>query len=392
MKNTKITYFKFLKDVFICALGAYGGPEAHYGIFFDHMVRKKGYLSEEDLTELIALTTILPGPSSSQTIVAIGYKFGGVTLAILTILVWALPGIGLMIGLSFIGQISGLLSLSPEIFRYIGPMAVAFIIGAIYNIGKKVLISNFSIFLLLAATFVSYFYKEPWIPPFLLLLGGISSIAVSNKKNIYNKVRINPPWKYLFIFLILAVSLPILKSFISHIVLDIFESFYRYGYLVIGGGQVVIAFMYSDLVEVNHYITNQDFLTGYGLVQGVPGPMFSFSAYAGSFASASLGTLGQILGGLAAGLAIFLPGILLIFFIYPIWEEMKNIKAIKIAISGIGPVACGLILASAISMIQKSGLGTDNILIMTVTFILLMTKKIPVPFIVLGTVLTGIFL
>ncbi|MGF0040330.1 chromate efflux transporter [Peptoniphilaceae bacterium SGI.131] len=392
MKNTKITYFKFLKDVFICALGAYGGPEAHYGIFFDHMVRKKGYLSEEDLTELIALTTILPGPSSSQTIAAIGYKFGGVTLAILTMLVWALPGIGLMIGLSFIGQISGLLSLSPEIFRYIGPMAVAFIMTAIYNIGRRVLISRLGLFLFLSATLISYFYKEPWISPFLLLLGGISSIAVSNKKNIYNKVRINPPWKYLFIFLILAVSLPILKSFISHIVLDIFESFYRYGYLVIGGGQVVVPLMYSDLVEVNHYMTNQDFLTGYGLVQGVPGPMFSFSAYAGSLASASLGTLGQILGGLAAGLAIFLPGILLIFFIYPIWEEMKNIKAIKIAISGIGPVACGLILASAVSMVQKSGLGTDNILIMTVTLILLLTKKIPVPFIVLGTVLTGTFL
>lgn len=108
--------------------------------------------------------------------------------------------------------------------------------------------------------------------------------------------------------------------------------------------------------------------------------MFSFSAYAGSLASASLCTHGQILGGLAAGLVIFLHGILLIFFIYPIWEEMKKIKAIKIAISGIGPVACGLILASAVSMVQKSGLGTDNILIMTV------------PFIILGTVLTGIFI
>lgn len=116
------------------------------------------------------------------------------------------------------------------------------------------------------------------------------------------------------------------------------------------------------------------------MVQGVPGLMFSFFAYAGSLASASLCTHGQILGGLAAGLVIFLPGILLIFFIYPIWEEMKKIKAIKIAISGIGPVACGLILASAVSMVQKSGLGTDNILIMTV------------PFIILGTVLTGIFI
>ncbi|MGE4465157.1 chromate transporter, partial [Sphaerochaeta sp.] len=83
----------FLKDVLLCSLGAYGGPEAHFAVFLDHLVSKKHYLSEEELVELLALTSILPGPTSTQTITAVGYKLGGPLLALLTLLVWALPAI-----------------------------------------------------------------------------------------------------------------------------------------------------------------------------------------------------------------------------------------------------------------------------------------------------------
>lgn len=93
---------KFLGDVAICALGAYGGPEAHYGVFIDQLVIKRRYLAEEEMTELIGLTGILPGPSSTQTIIAIGYKVGGPLLALLTFLVWALPALIAMTALSFV--------------------------------------------------------------------------------------------------------------------------------------------------------------------------------------------------------------------------------------------------------------------------------------------------
>lgn len=101
VSSNKVSWSLFLKDVLICSLGAYGGPEAHYGVFTDQMVIKKRYLSEEELIELIALTGILPGPSSTQTIIAIGYKVGGPLLAFLTLLVWALPVLTIMTILSF---------------------------------------------------------------------------------------------------------------------------------------------------------------------------------------------------------------------------------------------------------------------------------------------------
>lgn len=94
MKNIK--WSTFLKDVFICSLGSYGGPEAHYGVFSSILVKQKKYLTEEELTEMIGLFALVPGPASTQTISAIGYYVGGPILALLTFLVWALPAIVIM--------------------------------------------------------------------------------------------------------------------------------------------------------------------------------------------------------------------------------------------------------------------------------------------------------
>lgn len=382
----------FLLDVFICSLGAYGGPEAHYGVFTDQLVIKKNYLTEEELVELIALTGILPGPSSTQTIVAIGYKIGGPLLALLTMLVWALPALTLMTLISFLNQFLVTKNISQESFRYIGPMAVGFIIVAAYRIGRKVVTDKITLLLLLFGGITTYFIREPWIYPLVLILGGLVSVVVSKEKNLWNPVKINPPWPYLIAFAIFAIGGILLSFLWDNRIFQLFESFYRYGYLVIGGGQVVVPLMYSELVEVNKFMTNQEFLTGYGLVQGMPGPMFSFSAYAGGMAARSGGVMNQILGAIAGGVGIFLPGLLLIYFIYPIWDNLKQIKGIKVSLKGITAVAGGLITVAAIILMQKSGFIIDNIIVMLLTSLLLLTKKVPAPIIVLIVLILGFIL
>lgn len=379
----KIKWRTFLKDVFICSLGAYGGPEAHYGVFTDQLVIKKKYLTEEEMVELIAVTGILPGPSSTQTIVAIGHKVGGPWLGLLTMLVWALPVLVVMTLLSFLSQFLISLNLSQDGLRYIGPMAVGFILVAAYRIGRKVVTDKITLALLLFGAITTYLIREPWIYPLVLILGGIVSVITSGEKKLWNHVKLNPPWKYLITFGIFAGGSLLLTLVWDNRIVHLFESFYRYGYLVIGGGQVVVPLMYSELVEVNQYMTNQEFLTGFGLVQGLPGPMFSFSAYAGGMAARGGSTLTQVLGAMAGGIGIFLPGILLIYFVYPIWENLKKIRGIKVSLRGITAVAGGLITVSAIILMQKSGFAIDNILVVLVTSVLLISKKIPAPLIVI---------
>lgn len=388
-KQDKTGWMTFLKDVFICSLGAYGGPEAHYGVFMDQMVVKKKYVTEEEIAELIALTSILPGPSSTQTIVSIGYKFGGPFLAFLTLLVWAVPVLIVMTLLSFLSGFLDTMNIPQDGLRYIGPMAVGFIIVAAYRIGRKVVTGKIALALLLFGGITTYVIRQPWIYPVVLVLGGLVSIQTSQVENLWNRVKIRPNWSYMIIFAVFALGSLFLSLICSNTIVHLFENFYRYGYLVIGGGQVVVPLMYSELVEVNQYMTNQEFLTGFGLVQGLPGPMFSFSAYAGGMAAREGGPLFQVLGAVASGIGIFLPGLLLIFFVYPLWERIKEIQGIKISLQGITAVAGGLIAVAAVILMEKSGFSLDNILITLSTVLILLTKRIPAPLIVLATLLIG---
>lgn len=383
----KPSRLEFLKDVLICSLGAYGGPEAHYGVFTDQLVLRKKYLSEEEMLELVALTGILPGPSSTQTIVAVGYKVGGPILAFLTLLVWALPAILLMTLFSFLGQFFEKNRISAETLRFIPSMAVGFILLAAWRLGSKAIKNRLSTVIFLAAAITTYFVRTFLIFPLVLLSGGLITLLAAGRDAAWNPVKLHPRWPYLAAFLGFAGGAYALRGL--HLFAQLFEAFYRYGYLVIGGGQVVVPMMQSEFVDLHQFLTYEEFMTGFGLVQGVPGPMFSFSAYAGAMAARFAGPWSQVLAGMISGSAIFLPGILLIFFVYPMWNELKQIKAIQYALQGITAAAAGLILSAGLVLLVKNGFALPYLAVTLATFSILFTKKIPAPWLVLATILLG---
>ncbi len=379
----------FLRDVFVCSLGAYGGPESHISVFLKRMVIKRHYLTEEELIEFMALCSILPGPTSTQTIVSIGYKIGGPKLAILTMLVWALPVLSVMTALSFLYQLLATWDISNEILRYVGPMAVGFIIVAAVRIGRKVVKDIPTALLMVFGAVATFFVRSPWIFPVVLGVGGVVGILVYREDEMWNRVAVRPRWAYLVAFAVLAVGGIVASVLTDARLVRLFERFYRYGYLVFGGGQVVVPVMYSELVEVRQFMTSGEFLTGYGLVQGLPGPMFSFAAYAGGMAARNAGPLMHILGAVIGGLGIFLPGLLLIYFIYPLWEDLKKIRAIRISLIGINAVAGGLIGIAAVILMIASGFTWDNLLVTSIAAALLAFTKIPAPLIVLTALGAG---
>ena len=386
----KISSGVFLKDVFICSLGAYGGPEAHMSVFLDQMVVKRTYLSETDLIELIALCSILPGPTSTQAITAIGYKLGGPWLALLTMLVWGLPVLFVMTALSFLYQFLDGRGISRETLRYVGPMAAGFIVVAAWRIGRKVVVDAPTALLMLFGGLATWFIREPWVFPSVLIAGGVASVFRFREPDMWNRVRVSPPCGYLMLFVLLAFGGALGVRLSGEHLFGLFESFYRYGYLVFGGGQVVVPLMYSELVEMRSFMTGQEFLTGYGLVQGLPGPMFSFAAYAGGMAARGGSALFQVLGAVAGGVGIFLPGLLLIYFVYPVWEDVKQIKAIRISLRGINAVAGGMIAVAAAIVMQASGFRPDNLLVVALSAGLLLSRTVPAPVIVAAALVAGI--
>ena len=94
----------------------------------------------------------------------------------------------------------------------------------------------------------------------------------------------------------------------------------------------------------------------------------------------------------AGGIGIFLPGLLLIYFVYPIWEQLKAVRAIRVALTGINAVAGGLIAIAAVILMQASGFHVENLAVTALSIILLASRKVPAPLIVVAALAAGVLL
>ncbi|MDH3709290.1 MAG: chromate efflux transporter [Cyclobacteriaceae bacterium] len=391
MQAKRIRYYIFLRDVLILSVSAFGGPQAHLAMLFDMMVHKRGYLSEEELIELHALCQILPGPTSTQTITALGFKIGGPNLAYLTLLIWMLPAVTIMITAAIIIANLQARNISIDFTKYIQPMAVGFVTFAAYKISAKVVHTRTAMGLMIIAAVVSYFVKNPLMFPLILLISGaVTALKFkAHPKEQDKKLQID--WRNFILWATVLGFVALLGGITGNRSVLLFENFYRNGSLIFGGGQVLIPLLYTEFVEFKSFLTSEEFLSGFGIVQALPGPVFSFSAFIGTLAMRDLGIFWQIVGGLIAAAGIFLPGTFLIFFVIRFWEQLKKYRVVKASLEGINAASSGLVIAAAFLLFQpiEQNANVANISILVGTFIILMFTRIPAPFIIIGGLIAG---
>ena len=392
----------FIKDVFLFTLTAFGGAQAHISLLLKFFVKNNHYISEEELLELNALAQILPGPASTQTLVGIAYKVGGIRLSILTFLIWIIPSAAVMtfaaISFAALDQKEKFI----VILKYIQPIALGIVAFGAYNLSRKVLVSQVSVFLAVAAVIATLVLRNAYVFPLAILIGGmISSALESPREESDIRVRlfsnVNP--KKLIYFIGLLLLLALLGAIINRtspfsLPIRLFENFYRNGILIFGGGQVLVPLMFTEFVQMKHYLTAPEFLSGFALQQALPGPTFSFTSYLGTLSMKNFGygIYGQIVGGIVGVIGINLPGLILVLFIVPFWEDLKKITRIKHSLSGINAVSVGFIIAAFILLMKPVGLDILSVTIIAVTFLVLNFTKISPPFIVLAGILLGYFI
>ena len=404
-KVRKGRYLIFLKDVFILALSAFGGPQAHIAMLFERMVEKRAYLTEDELLELNALCNILPGPTSTQIITALGYKYGGPNLAYLTLLVWILPAGSIMIVLGVFVSTLHKYGMSLDFARYIQPMAVGFIFYASYKIGSKVLNTKTGITLGLFSAVIAFFVSSNYggmkiaslAYPILLIAGGLlSALKYKRLPRQRKKEKLDIQWGNFILFIVVFVAAVVMTYASTNRLFNIFEIFYRDGSLIFGGGQVLIPLLKAEFVDLYQWLDVDEFLSGFGFVQAIPGPVFSFSGYIGAVSMSEYGVTASIWGGLVALAGVFLPGTFLIFFVIRFWGELKQYRGVRASIEGVSAVGVGLVTAAAFLLSKPmntkltEGIGLTNIAIILVTIALLHSKKVPAPIIVVIGVVTGI--
>lgn len=387
-----LRHYIFLRDVLVLALTAFGGPQAHIAMMFKLLVEKRRYLTDKELIELNALCQILPGPSSTQTLTAIGFRLGGPNLAYLTLLVWIIPAFVFMTLAALAVTYLQNRQISLHFMRYIQPMAVGFVAFSAYKISSKVIESKTGIALMVVSAILSYFFRSPWVFPVLLLAGGAITAIKFKDHPLEKDKKLEVEWSNFFLFGAVFVAAAVLGSITKWRAILLFENFYRNGTLVFGGGQVLIPLLFTEFVEYKRYLSSEEFLSGYALLQALPGPVFAFTPYIGALAMREYGIGGQILGSFVGTAGIFLPGTFLIFFVIRFWNGLKKYRVVKASLEGINAVSSGMVCAAAILLFHPLETNWINVGIVVVTFALLLWTKIPAPFLIALGLLLGIIL
>ncbi len=410
-------HIPFLRAVFWHSITAVGGPQGHMGMMLKTFVQQRRDVTETELIEYNGFCQLLPGASSTQTLTLIGYKRGGLPLAIITLLIWILPACTLMGGISFLLDYLDDMGLKVGVFKFVQPMAIGFIAYSAYRIFGVAVINPITRVIMLVATVATFLaFKSPWIFPALIVAAGIATNFSDKripKQEIPNK-RIG--WGNILIFFALFglagyfSETATRQNWENRKPINLFENAYRFGSLVFGGGDVLIPLMYEQYVtrpetkrvqETGRDVLRMnraDFLTGSGMVRAIPGPVFSIGAFTGGMVLRDQGPWMQLLGCVIGSIAIFLPSALLVLFFFPVWHNLKRYAVIYRSLEGINAAVVGIMAGATCylikdsflnSLIQAETVGIWDLAVVILTFLLLSSHKIPAPLIVLGCLVMG---
>lgn len=359
--------------------------------------------------EYNAFCQMLPGPSSTQTVTLIALKRGGVPLAILTLLLWMFPATLIMTGMSFIVYYFSTKDIQQDLFLYIQPMSVGFATYAAVRMMRKSVTHTATWGIMIGSLLATWYFQSPWVFPVLLVASGTIS-NFSNKRipethNNPRKINWVNLWLFVAIFLVAGIVSEVARAgnWPHKRIFNLFENFYRFGSIVFGGGQALLPMMYYQFVQHPlqmggaSLMSSSELLTGFGMVQAVPGPVFSVCSYVGGMAMSTFGPGWQVGGSMVASVAVFLPSTLMLFFFFPIYQNLKQHVIIFRALEGINAAIVGIIWASGFILFETIPTNCDaclsiwtNLLVVVITFCLLNFTRIPAPLIVLGWLLMGL--
>jgi len=407
-------HLSFLRAVLLHSVTAFGGPQGHIAMMMKTFVKQTPYVTEEELMEYNAFCQLLPGASSTQTLTLVGYKRGGVPLAVLTLIIWILPASFLMGSLSYLLHYIDKKALDTDIFKFIAPMAAGFLLFACYTAFPYAVRNTITWIIMIVSTTITYFFfKLPVIFPLVIVLGGfatnLSKKRIPQVERKPSKIKWWNFWLFGIIFITAGIVSEVARKdhWANRKPINLFENTYRMGSLVFGGGQVLMPLMYEqfcvrpDAIKEKDpnvvQIEKEDMYTGMGIVRAVPGPVFSIASFTGGMALKDMGNTMQFVGCTIGMIAIFLPSALLVLFFFPIWNNLKKYAAVYRSLEGINAAVIGIMIASTffimkdISLIEAKTISAINIGVILFTFILLCYTRLPSPVIVAGCLMLGYF-
>lgn len=372
-------------------LTSFGGPIAHLGYFREEYVKNRKWIDEQSYADLVALCQFLPGPASSQVSIAIGILrarlLGGIAAWIgftlpsaLALIAFGL-GIGAFAGASDAGWLHGLKI-----------VAVAVVAQAVWGMSRSLCPDRERATIAIVASIFTLAWPSAIGQLSTIIITGLvgavifpgtTSSSLSQMRFPVGKKAGITAW---VIFFALLVGLPFYRQISPSHALDVFDSFFRVGSLVFGGGHVVLPLLQTEVVGPG-WVTNEQFVAGYGAAQAVPGPLFTFSAYLGTVMSSEPNGWS---GAFVALCAIFLPSFLLVIGALPFWNLLRSVPIFQSALKGINAAVVGLLLAALYNPVWTSAIYSPaDFALGLIAFGLLMFWKYPPWLVVILTAAGG---
>jgi chromate transporter len=372
-------------------LTSFGGPIAHLGYFQAEYVDRRGWLSEEEFADLIALSQFLPGPASSKLGMSIGILRAGLLGGLASWVGFTLPSASLLVLFAFGSQ-----HLGPGFDGWLHGLmvvAVAVVALAVWNMARSLAFDRPRGTIAILAAIAMLSKPIPIAQVLVIAAGGAIGWRLLREDGDLPKLRVAVPIgrstaiasAVLFVGLLIALPLASHAASTDHPV-AVFDTFYRGGSLVFGGGHVVLPVLQAEVVP-RGWVTNDQFLAGYGAAQAVPGPLFTFAAYLGAVMKPEPN---GVLGAMLCLIAIFLPAGLLTVAVLPLWGTMRSSRGVQAALRGINAAVVGILLAALYTPVATSAIlkPTDFALALA-AFGALAIWKLPPWLVVLMTAAAG---
>lgn len=356
-------------------LTSFGGPIAHLGYFREELVVRCKWIDEPSYVDLVALCQFLPGPASSQVGFCLGLLRGnGLSGAFAAWLGFTLPSALVM--LAFALGAAVLTGPVAEGFLHgLKLVAVAVVAQAVWGMTRTLTPDRARAMIALGAIVLGVVIAGSLGQIAAIVLGAIAGLRLCRGEAAMPSGRLRFPVSRrggaaaLVLFAALFLLPPMISSGGGHQAVALFEAFYRSGALVFGGGHVVLPLLQAEVVAP-HWVTNESFLAGYGLAQAVPGPLFTFAAYLGAVMEP---VPNGVVGSVIALVAIFLPGILLVYGMLPFWDELRTGQKIQAAMRGANAAVVGILGLALYNPIWTNGVQTSRDFALAVGGFLLLT-------------------
>lgn len=381
LTQNKLSNFYIFMTFFRLGCIAFGGPAAHIVLFHNFLIKKSSWLDEQEYFKVLALAQIIPGPTSSQVGITIGYLKNGYAGALCAWLGFTLPSAILMMCAAVLGQYF-FKYLNQQFFHVIQLIVLAVVVWAFWQMLRSLCQHLWQYVVMLLSTIFIYIVPLSTNQIIVILIAAILGLFFAQEKtqknNLENKsiqLKNSKAYIWLIIFALPFILFPILNHLNSSLLLKSFEGFYQSASLVFGGGHIILPLLHQDFVATG-LISNESFDFGYAVAQLIPGPLFSFASYLGALLPLTSST---VVNASLATIMIYIPSFLLIFGTLPYWSWLMQQQKIYKAIQGINAAVVGLLLCLIVQMTEKYIVQWLDILFVCMV-ILLLKSKLPIWF------------